>query len=88
MLSQLSEFEGWSNYARETKQTKDLADDGIETSESLKDAIFYLQENYVVTEGIYIDENIIFEHVTQEWKDFCTKKLKFEIPIYEALETS
>jgi len=33
-----------------------------------------MQENYVVTDGIFKDENIIFDNVTPEWKDFCTKR--------------
>jgi hypothetical protein len=45
-----------------------------------------LQENYVVTDGIFKDENIIFDDVTDEWKEFCTKELEFEIPEYEPIE--
>jgi hypothetical protein len=41
----------------------------------------YLQENYVVTDGIFKNENIIFDNITYEWKDFRTKVLKFEILI-------
>ena len=43
---------------------------------------FYLQENYVVTDGIFKDENIVFDSVTPEWIDFCQNVLKFEIPAY------
>lgn len=43
----------------------------------------YLQENYVVTDGIFMDENIIFDDVTPEWMDFCTGTLKFEVPARE-----
>jgi len=51
---------------------------------SLSNADFlYLQENYVVTDGIFKDENIIFDNITSEWKEFCHKTLAFEIPVYE-----
>jgi hypothetical protein len=46
----------------------------------------YLQENYVVTDGIFIDEDIIFDDVTPEWKDFCKNALKFAVPVYETVK--
>lgn len=46
---------------------------------------YYLQENYSVTAGIFLDEDIAFDDVTEDWKDFCTRELKFEIPVYEPL---
>ncbi len=42
-----------------------------------------MQENYVVTDGIYKDENIIFDNVTAEWVEYCQLSLEFEIPEYE-----
>jgi hypothetical protein len=30
------------------------------------DSIVYLQENYVVTDGIFKDENVLFDDVTPE----------------------
>lgn len=44
------------------------------------DARVYLQHTYIVTQGVFIDEGIIFDHVTPEWIRFCTDKLGFEIP--------
>ena len=65
------------------------SDDGkeVEKRTELKDDdILYLQETYIVTDGIFLDENIIFDDVTEEWKTFCTNELKFEIPEYEPIE--
>jgi hypothetical protein len=36
------------------------------------------QENFVVTDGIFIDEHIIFDKVTDEWKEFCKGTLMFD----------
>ena len=36
----------------------------------------YLQRNFTVTDGIFVDENIIFDDVTPEWIDFCRTVLK------------
>jgi len=40
----------------------------------------------VVTDDIFIDENIIFANITPEWLDFCKNTLKFEVPIYETTQ--
>jgi hypothetical protein len=43
----------------------------------------FLQENYSVTKGVFIDEAVVFDQVTPAWKDFCVNVLKFEIPTYD-----
>lgn len=90
LLKNLREFSQWNEYAEEIKREKNLVDEKeVEIERNLtEDDIIYIQENYVVTGGIFKDENIIFEYVTPEWKDFCTKNLNFEIPVYEAIEVS
>jgi aspartyl/asparaginyl beta-hydroxylase (cupin superfamily) len=56
----------------------------VETNQQISDdKILYIQENYIVTEGIFQDENIIFDDVTLEWQEFCQQILKFQIPQYE-----
>jgi hypothetical protein len=40
----------------------------------------YLQENFVVTDGVFLDQRIVFDDVTPEWVDFCKNTLKFELP--------
>src|SRR5258706_14550928 len=32
----------------------------------------YLQENYTVTQGIFLDEDVVFDRVTPEWTTFCS----------------
>jgi hypothetical protein len=58
---------------KETDVTRDLTDDDI----------LYLQENFVVTNDIFMDEGVVFDDVTPEWIDFCKNQLKFEVPTYE-----
>lgn len=43
-------------------------------------AYFYLHDNYVVTAGLYRDENIAFGRVTEEWRSFCSEVLEFVVP--------
>jgi len=54
-----------------------------EKPENVKRDHLYLQENYIVTEGIFMDEHIVFDDVTPEWIDFCKNTLKFEVPDFE-----
>ena len=42
--------------------------------------ILYLQENFTVTDGIFLDENVIFDNVTPAWREFCTAVLDFQVP--------
>lgn len=45
---------------------------------------FYLHDTYVVTAGVYRDEQIAFDRVTDAWKSFCHRVLKFEPAAGEA----
>jgi hypothetical protein len=87
LAKQFREFPGWSeNKANVRKDKKEVDGKEIEVERELDDeSILYLQENYVVTDGIFKDENIIFENVTDEWKQFCHGTLAFEIPVYEPI---
>jgi len=81
-LAKLREFSGWTEKAENARKEKEVIDGKeVETIRELDDDCYvYLQENYVVTDGIFKDENIIFDNVTPEWKAYCTDVLEFEIP--------
>lgn len=44
------------------------------------DDILYLQEELIVTDGIFKDENVLFQDDSDAWKTFCEKTLEFEVP--------
>lgn len=44
------------------------------------DDILYLQEELVVTDGIFRDENVLFQDESDAWKTFCTDTLEFAVP--------
>jgi hypothetical protein len=78
-------FPGWQeNVAnlRKDKQEVNGKEVEVERTELKDDDILYLQENLVVTDGIFKDENIVFDQVSPEWEAFCTGDLAFEIPDY------
>lgn len=87
LLKNLRQFSQWTERVENVKKEKKQVDGKeVEFDRQLTDDdIVYLQENYVVTDGIFKDENIIFDNVTPEWKDFCTNTLLFEIPVYDSI---
>ncbi|BAZ20925.1 hypothetical protein NIES4073_18030 [Kalymmatonema gypsitolerans NIES-4073] len=87
-LKKLRQFQQWTeNSENMTKEKQEVDGKEVEVKRVLTDDDFlYLQENYVVTDGIFKDKNIIFDNVTPEWKEFCHKILAFEIPVYEAVQ--
>ncbi len=103
-VGQLKEFAGWKENPLSLKKEKPQGgmrkkkpQDGAPPQEPppaepqrvlAEDDHLYLQENFFVTDGIFIDENIVFDDVTPEWIDFCENTLKFEVPGYEAVQTS
>jgi hypothetical protein len=81
-LQRLREFPKWTENSENARQENRQVD-GKEVTvarELTDDDFLYLQENFVVTDGIFIDENIIFDDVTPEWISFCQNTLGAEMP--------
>lgn len=82
LVGQIREYPDWT-VKRENVRKRTEGEDGneIEVDRDLTDDdIVYLQENFIVTDGVFLDEHVIFDDVTPEWKEFCTTKLEFAIP--------
>lgn len=78
-LRQLRQFPGWCEEGQNAR-TVIVEVDGemVETPRELADGDYvYVQRNFTVTDGIFIDENIIFSNVTPEWIEFCRNVLGF-----------
>jgi hypothetical protein len=82
LLRQFREFSKWTEKAGNARKEKELIDGKeIEAVRKLTDdAILYLHESYVVTDGVFRDENVIFDDVMPEWIEYCRRVLEFEIP--------
>ncbi len=87
LAKQLREYPHWTEKKENArKEKKEVDGKEVETLlELTDDSILYLQENYVVTADIFKDQNIIFDNVTDEWKEYCHGPLGFEIPVYEPI---
>ena len=70
-LERLRAYAQWAEFAREPADRPHL----------------YLQENYTVTDGIFLDEGVVFDRVTPEWIAFCTERLEFAMPEWTVAET-
>ena len=90
-LGDLRKFTGWAEKAENARKEK-VERDGqeIEVPRELTDDVYvYLHESLVVTDGIFENENVIFDNVTPEWEAFCRDELKFEVPDWvRSAETS
>ena len=53
-----------------------------DTREFGDEAILFLHDNYVVTDNIYLDEGIVFNDITSQWKLFCDEALGFQEPAF------
>lgn len=82
LLKDLRAYNGWVEKSQDARPEKQEID-GQEVEairELTEDSIVYVQENYIVTDGILKDENIIFNDVTPDWIEYCQQSLKFEVP--------
>jgi ankyrin repeat protein len=49
------------------------------------DDVVFLHEDYSVTRSIWANEDVVFDKVTDQWKDFCNTELQFAVPDRTAL---
>lgn len=80
LLSAMRQFNGWHENAQAFRKTEGGSEESPNGDGAQNDHIVYLQEDYVVTDDIFIDENVIFDEVTDAWIEFCQKTLHFELP--------
>jgi hypothetical protein len=63
-LGDLRRYSGWAT------DVQDLKDDDV----------VFLHQDYTVTKSMWVGEDVIFNNVTAEWKDFCDNELHFVVP--------
>lgn len=67
-LGDLRRYPAWTE--NQTAEPQALADDEV----------IFLHEDYTVTKSIWSGEDVIFNNVTDQWKDFCNTELRFAVP--------
>lgn len=84
----LRAYEGWSEQSQDAKPVS-AANNGNQPAvpRTLTDEDYlFVQENFIVTDSIFMDENIIFDAVTPEWLQFCKEKLAFGVPQFDEIK--
>jgi hypothetical protein len=83
-VHQLTAFSGWKPDLQQLRPAESEGDDAAETptvrTELRDDDILYVQETLAVTDGIFLDQHIVFDPRSAEWDAFCRGPLAFQIP--------
>lgn len=85
-VTRFREFDGWKENTANLREDRAPAGATDADRRLTEEDFLYLQENFVVTDGIFINENVIFDEVTPEWIEFCKGTLNFEVPVYETVK--
>jgi hypothetical protein len=88
LLSDLKKYTGWPDTLANLRPPSQDTDEPVAAEPRVltDEDYFFLQENLLVTDGIFADEHIVFDAVTPEWQRFCSEDLKFEVPPVESFE--
>jgi hypothetical protein len=79
----LRAFDGWTAGLRNAAPQSQGSEQA--QADLGEDDHLFVQETFVVTRGIFIDEDVVFSDVTDAWKQFVKETLKFEPPVYETV---
>ena len=82
-LEQLRQFNGWTENKGISKQSKSdgSSDNGAGSEQGLSgDDIAYIHQDLTVTLWIWQHEDVVFDQVSDQWKEFCTNVLNFRVP--------
>ena len=79
-VGRLREFPDWPK-----EDARQVADGnghpgGAPGAEAAENDIVYLHQDFTVTRLIWHNEDVVFDQVTPEWKEFCVNSLKFKVP--------
>jgi hypothetical protein len=82
-LHLLRQYPAWTEKAENARKIRrELKGEIVEEVRELTDDTYvYVQADFTVTDGIFIDENIIFNDVTPEWIEFCNEILRNHSPV-------
>ena len=78
-VARFREYPRWTETTANFRPADDAAPNAGPRTLAEED-FFFLQENYTVTDDIFLDQYVVFDQVTPEWVEFCTQVLAFEVP--------
>ncbi len=78
------QFAAFSSWQPDRSALRDEAVEGTDAStgprELQDEDILYLQEDLTVTDGIFLNEHVVFASDDSAWKTFCGDMLGFVLP--------
>lgn len=88
-LKLLRQFPRWTENRKNARRVrKEIDGEIVEVHRDLTDSTYlYLQEDFTVTDSIFVNENIIFNNVTVEWIDYCLNVLGVQFPTSELMRS-
>jgi ankyrin repeat protein len=79
-VSRLREFPGWPKEDARRLAGNNGHAAGDSDAEAAENEVIYLHQDFTVTRLIWHNEDVVFDQVTPEWKEFCVNSLKFKVP--------
>lgn len=79
-VGRLREFPGWPKEDARRLAANNGHANGDSAAEAAENEVVYLHQDFTVTRLIWHNEDVIFDQVTPEWKEFCVNSLKFKVP--------
>jgi hypothetical protein len=80
-LNDLRAFSNWSESRINWKDKRDQAQAGEQgTGDFTDEKIVFIHQDFTVTESIWHEENVIFNEVSDQWREFCATALSFKVP--------
>jgi hypothetical protein len=84
-LRDLRKYTSWTEdrinwKAKDTANTKEENAEHDQDSSFPDDKIIFIHQDFTVTESMWQGENVIFNSVTPDWKEFCSGILGFKVP--------
>lgn len=87
-LGDLRKFPRWTEgrinwkEKKEPERDKAKAKDGNGNGDGpfLDDKVVFIHQDFTVTESMWHNENVLFNEVDPDWKEFCAGSLQFKVP--------
>ena len=81
-LGDLRRYAAWSEKTLEPKKAdgKKSSEAAVENEALTDEDVVFLHQDYTVTKSMWAGEDVIFDNVTAQWKEFCDKELRFSVP--------
>ena len=76
-LGDLRRYSAWSE---NKPASEDKSAENGSVQEPADNDVVFLHQDYTVTKSMWAGEDVIFDNVTDQWKEFCVTQLQFAVP--------